>query len=308
MYKLYFTPDTFGNRVIRLGKAGEGGRLALVFDTAAWHTQYPYAVVELYVTPPEGDAYMAMLEKSAEGYVWALTEADTAYPGAGSLELILRDSEEGVTIKSKTVGTFLEASPSQDAPGDPPQAHVPWWERVLELIAAGGGSSGGGSLSVSVTEIEGGHRIEFVDVRGVTAVDVMDGKTGPQGPKGDTGPEGPKGDTGDTGPQGPKGDTGDTGPQGPKGDTGDTGPQGPKGDKGDTGSEGPKGDKGDTGPEGPKGDKGDTGPQGPKGDTGDTGPQGKTPVKGTDYWTAADRQQMVNDVIAALPVYNGEVV
>ena len=40
----------------------------------------------------------------------------------------------------------------------------------------------------------------------------------------------------------------------------------------------------------------------------DAGPAGKTPVKGTDYWTAADRQQMVNDVIAALPVYNGEVV
>lgn len=28
---------------------------------------------------------------------------------------------------------------------------------------------------------------------------------------------------------------------------------------------------------------------------------GKTPVKGTDYWTAADRAQMVADVIAALP-------
>ena len=35
-----------------------------------------------------------------------------------------------------------------------------------------------------------------------------------------TGPAGPKGDTGDTGPAGPKGDTGDTGPAGPKGDTG----------------------------------------------------------------------------------------
>ena len=38
------------------------------------------------------------------------------------------------------------------------------------------------------------------------------------------------------------------------------------------------------------------------------GKDGKTPVKGTDYWTAADRQSMVNDVVAALPKYNGEVV
>lgn len=32
-----------------------------------------------------------------------------------------------------------------------------------------------------------------------------------------------------------------------------------------------------------------------KGDT------GHTPVKGTDYWTAADKQEIVNSVIAALP-------
>lgn len=34
---------------------------------------------------------------------------------------------------------------------------------------------------------------------------------------------------------------------------------------------------------------------------------GKTPVKGTDYFTAADKAEMVRDVIAALPVYSGEV-
>ena len=91
------------------------------------------------------------------------------------------------------------------------------------------------------------------------------------------GPDGPKGDTGPQGPTGPKGDTGDTGPAGPKGDTGDVGPAGPKGDTGDTGPAGPKGDKGDDGPAGPKGDTGEQGPQGiqgPKGDTGATGPAG----------------------------------
>lgn len=37
------------------------------------------------------------------------------------------------------------------------------------------------------------------------------------------------------------------------------------------------------------------------------GQDGKTPIRGTDYWTDADKQSMVNDVLAALPVYNGEV-
>ena len=56
---------------------------------------------------------------------------------------------------------------------------------------------------------------------------------------------------------------------------------------------GEKGDTGEQGLQGPKGDKGDTGEQGPQGiqgETGATGPQGDTPVKGTDYWTAADKE------------------
>lgn len=37
------------------------------------------------------------------------------------------------------------------------------------------------------------------------------------------------------------------------------------------------------------------------------GDPGYTPIKGKDYWTEADKAAMVADVIAALPVYNGEV-
>lgn len=37
------------------------------------------------------------------------------------------------------------------------------------------------------------------------------------------------------------------------------------------------------------------------------GADGYTPQKGTDYWTDADKLEMVNEVLAALPVYAGEV-
>lgn len=59
---------------------------------------------------------------------------------------------------------------------------------------------------------------------------------------------------------------------------------------------------------GPQGPKGDTGPAGQKGDTGDVGPAGPagyTPVKGTDYFTAEDKAEMVNAVLAALPSAEG---
>lgn len=81
-----------------------------------------------------------------------------------------------------------------------------------------------------------------------------------------------------------------------------------KGEKGDTGLQGIQGEPGEKGPKGDKGDKGD---KGPKGDTGATGPagangkDGKTPVKGTDYWTEADQESIVQQVITALgtPVF-----
>lgn len=54
-----------------------------------------------------------------------------------------------------------------------------------------------------------------------------------------------------------------------------------------------------TAPKGTKGDKGD------KGDTGSPGAAGHTPEKGVDYWTAADKSEIVDDVLAALPTWTG---
>ena len=51
-----------------------------------------------------------------------------------------------------------------------------------------------------------------------------------------------------------------------------------------------------------KGDKGDPGATGA---TGATGPAGYTPVKGTDYYTAADKNEMVSLVLAAMPTWTG---
>ena len=164
------------------------------------------------------------------------------------------------------------------------------------------------------------------------------GDTGPQGPQGekgdtgDTGPQGPQGEQGPAGPAGAKGDKGDPGEKGEQGIQGEKGADGAKGDKGDKGdpgekgadgAKGDKGDQGEPGADGAKGDKGDKGDPGEKGETGERGPQGeqgpagpagadgkdgadgKTPEKGTDYYTEADKTEMVNRVISALPTWNG---
>lgn len=47
------------------------------------------------------------------------------------------------------------------------------------------------------------------------------------------------------------------------------------------------------------------GKAGADGSAGQTGADGHTPIKGTDYWTSADKSEIVNDVLAALPVWMG---
>ena len=187
------------------------------------------------------------------------------------------------------------------------------------------------SRGVKAVEVTDGGRLVFtltdgstVDVGSVVGPQGEKGDTGAQGPKGDTGAQGPKGDPGERGPKG------ETGAQGPKGETGagflvrgyyasasalEASVQEPMaGDAYGVGVsepydiyifdgvteswvnngplQGAKGDKGDPGEQGPKGETGSTGPQGPQ------GPAGKTPVKGTDYFTQADKQEIAEDAAA----------
>lgn len=141
-----------------------------------------------------------------------------------------------------------------------------------------------------------------------------------RGVKGEQGAKGEKGDKGDTGAQGEPGKDGSPGAAGAPGATGTTftpsvsadgtlswtndggktnpasvnikGPQGEQGPQGKPGEKGETGAAGAIGPEGPQGPKGEQGPQGEPGATGPQGPAGHTPVKGTDYFTDADKSEI----------------
>ena len=178
------------------------------------------------------------------------------------------------------------------------------------------------ALRLSKRALKEAEKVVQDAVEEARASGLFDGPPGPQGEPGERGPQGeagPQGAAGVPGPEGPRGLKGDTGPQGaagPQGDKGEaftyadftpeqlaglTGPQGPRGLKGDTGPQGRKGDTGAPGKDGPPGAVGKTGPAGPAGATGGqgpAGPQGPKPVKGVDYWTASDRQELVDAVLS----------
>lgn len=190
-----------------------------------------------------------------------------------------------------------------------------------------GSVTSGAAPAVTITGDSPNQVLNFVlekGDKGEQGIQGMPGEKGEQGEPGARGEKGEKGDKGEQGIQGEKGDKGDAftyadfteaqlaSLKGEKGDKGDKGEKGNaftyadftpdqlaalKGEKGDTGSQG---EPGPPGKDGAKGDKGDTGlqgpigPQGPKGDTGPAGADGKTPVKGTDYFTPTD----VNEIAA----------
>ena len=212
---------------------------------------------------------------------------------------------------------------------------------------AGSAGADGISPTVKVQETTNGHRITITDKDGVHIFDVLDGKDGEGGggSGGADGEDGgyytpsvssdgtlswfaSKADMPGVASANIKGSAGKDGSNGKDGtsvtvanvttSTADGGSNVVTFSDGKTVTilNGSKGSQGIQGIQGIQGVQGPTGATGPAGYTpqkgvdyfdGAQGPAGYTPVKGTDYWTTADRQSMVNDVLAALPKYNGEV-
>ena len=141
----------------------------------------------------------------------------------------------------------------------------------------------------------------------------------------DVGLKGDKGDTGATGAPGLKGDTGADGKDGVNGITPTIGANGnwylgttdtgkpSRGEKGDTGASGAPGKDGTNGSPGADGITPTIGTNGNwylgTSDTGkpSRGEKGDTPVKGVDYWTEEDKQEIIQAVLAAMPDGTKEV-
>lgn len=205
-------------------------------------------------------------------------------------------------------------------------------ESDIDTILAQAKASGefDGADGVSIVHMWSGTTLSVTSASGTSSANLK-GDKGDQGAKGDPGSQGIQGVQGEQGPKGDKGDpfsiskvytsvsamnsgfATDNVPEGGfiiietgnvndvdnaklyiKGTTkyefltdlsGAQGIQGPQGEQGIQGIQGIQGEKGSDGAKGDKGDKGDN---------------GYTPVRGTDYWTAADKAEIksyVNDAI-----------
>lgn len=239
-------------------------------------------------TPP--DPYESWIDRLVELGAETQQNAEDAQAAATDAETA-RDEILDMTVSATTLPAGASATVTKTAVGG-----------VTNLDFGIPDGADGFSPTVTVTDITGGHRVTITDADGDHTFDVMDGQGGGGGGENgatftpsvsESGVISWTNDKGLPNPspvniKGPQGPIGETGPQG---ETGATGQQGPKGDKGD------KGDAGETGA---------TGPQGPQGEQGIQGPAGPTGPQGPAYTlTAADKAEIVDDVLDALPTWQG---
>lgn len=214
-----------------------------------------------------------------------------------------------IEVKKDTDSEYILTITNQDDSYDTPN---------LKGTGSGGSGENGATFFPSVSD---DGLLSWTNDKGLVNPESVNikGPQGPQGPQGLTGADGKAGKDGTNGispiievtdtetgvsltihdVNGVKTTYINDGEQGPVGPIGPIGPQGPKGEQGEQGIQG------EQGPQGIQGEQGIQGPIGPTGPKGDTGADGYTPVKGTDYWTEADKQEIINDVLATLPAAEG---
>ena len=173
-----------------LGKQGENGAARIVWQGLAARYQALYGSGAFTLTAKRcGDAAAYPVAVSTEGgdVVWLVRAADVASPGSGSCELTY--TVDGAVAKSQTWSTYVAASISGDAPGEPPEEPAKAWFAAIQaqignlddlttkakasLVAAVNeaaktGSGGGADIDLGMTGAAAGQvaKVKAVDTDG----------------------------------------------------------------------------------------------------------------------------------------------
>ena len=201
-----------------LGKQGENGAARIVWQGLAARYQALYGSGAFTLTAKRcGDAAAYPVAVSTEGgdVVWLVRAADVANPGSGSCELTY--TVDGVVAKSQTWSTYVAASISGDAPGEPPEEPAKAWFAAIQaqignlddlttkakdnLVtaineAAKTGSGGAGSISMRTADgyiqystddgANWANLIALAELKGAPGQDGAPGKDGEPGKDGHT--------------------------------------------------------------------------------------------------------------------------
>lgn len=292
-----------------LGRVGENGTRQIEFDCTEILTEYPEAVIVCAVKRPgEESAYYADMQAEGALRRLILRDVETEKPGTLKLELSALDGEKQrrTTLYAGAIASGLTRT--DEEPSDPEKDLIDYIadaetvkqeasNAAKDALAAAGRATDAASeienMTANAVTLATGEPATANYNAGVLTIGVPKGDTGAQGPQGIQGGPGPKGEPGE---QGPKGETGTAATVTVGAVT--TGEPGTDAAVTNAGTSTaavlnfviPRGEKGETGA---------------KGDTGATGEAGHTPVKGVDYFTDAEKSEMIQAVLDALPAAEG---
>ena len=273
---------------VYLGRCGENLARTVRIDVSAWLAKWPDAVINL-LHRPRGSKEYYIADTALDGgmLTWVITAADVAAPGRGKLEI---RAIQGETVKKSATGVSIVDASLTGIEGAAPDPQKPWVDSVLAAAATAETSADRAAQAAERAEQAAASGVRTVngigpDENGNVEIQATGGGGGMGGYYTPSVSEGGELSWTPSSADMPAVATANI--RGPKGDTGATGA---------TGAQGPQGEMGP---------KGDTGPDGPQGPAGADGAAGYTPVKGTDYFTEADKTELVQAVLSALPAAEG---
>lgn len=286
-----------------LGRVGENGTRQIEFDCSEILTEYPAAVIVCAVKRPgEESAYYADMQAEGAMRRLILRGVETEKPGTLKLELSALDGEKQrrTTLYAGAIASGLTRTDAE--PSDPEKDLIDYIADA-ETVKQEASNAAKDALAAAGRAADAASEIENMTANAVTlapgepaTANYNAGVLTIGVPKGDPGAKGEKGDKGADGAPGVQGEAGmaatisvgivSTGEPGTQASVTNAGTDStavlnfviPRGEKGE---------------------------QGQKGDTGATGEAGHTPVKGVDYFTDADKSEMIQAVLDALPAAEG---
>lgn len=156
---------------ISIGRETETGVTDVMIDCGAWVRKWPGMALHAIHTPEGGAPYILQTETVGGVLVWHVTDADTAKPGTGRIEIV--GEMDGRRKVSATVKVSVAARMSGTV-GEPPEAAKPWADRVVEAAERITGMQ----VQAETLDAGSGATAAWDGVQGLLTIGVPKGKDG----------------------------------------------------------------------------------------------------------------------------------
>lgn len=113
---------------ISIGRETETGITDVMIDCSAWVKKWPGMEMHAIHMPYGGEPYILQTETDGNVLVWHVTDADTATPGTGRMEIV---GEMDGRRKVSAIVKVSVAARLAGVVGEPPEAVLPWVDHVI---------------------------------------------------------------------------------------------------------------------------------------------------------------------------------